>query len=313
MNGSNTLLHDFEQLLPRVAASTTTVLLLGETGSGKSFYARRIHDAGPRAAEPFRELNCSAIPENLVESELFGHERGSFSGAVASRAGAFEAAGTGTIFLDEIGELPLASQAKLLRVLDERRYERVGSNHTLAVRARIIAATNRDLRAMVQEGAFRKDLYFRLDVCSVRVPSLRERRADVIPLAQRFLAELARSAGRSVHGFSDAALASLERHDWPGNIRELRSAIERSLLMAVGDVVEAADLALPFRESTNAAAQTTPAVLTLELPMPLADIERRAVEATFAVCQGNHSRAAALLGIDRETLYRKRRAWGIAR
>jgi two-component system, NtrC family, response regulator GlrR len=215
-------------LLPRIAASTSTVLVEGETGTGKSLLARAIHAASPRAGGPFMVVDCGAIPASLIESELFGHERGAFTGAVGARQGAFEAASRGTVFLDEIGELPLEMQPKLLHAIDERSIKRLGSTQPLAVDVRIIAATNRDLRQAVNRGAFRGDLYYRLNIVKLRLPPLRERPGDLPLLAETFYREL---TGDPTASIPANLMAALHQHDWPGNVRELRAAVERSLLL----------------------------------------------------------------------------------
>jgi DNA-binding NtrC family response regulator len=293
------------RLLPRLSTSDAILLVNGETGTGKSFVARLIHESGPRAAEPLRVLNCAAIPASLIEAELFGHERGAFTGAVASRAGALEAAGAGTLFLDEIGELPLASQSKLLRVLEERRFERIGSNRTLQLRARVIAATNRDLEQMVAAGEFRRDLFFRVSVVKLKVPPLRDRAQDIPLLARYILADLLPSAGRRIDGISPEALEALEKYPWPGNVRELRNVLEHAIVMGDEPWIRCGDLP----ESVAAMgvppplASTDPRVVTL--PAELAWLERRAIEVALEATSHNRSKAAALLGIPRSTLYHK--------
>jgi DNA-binding NtrC family response regulator len=305
--GGSAAAQRLSKLLPRLATSESSILLLGETGSGKTFVARLLHESSARAREPFRIVNCAAIPENLVESELFGSERGAFTGAVTTRAGAFEAAAGGTILLDEVGELPMSSQAKLLGVLEERRFQRIGSNRDIPVRARVLAATNRDLAAMVQAGTFRADLYYRLSVVTVAVPALRERVEDLAPLAMQILADLAPTAGRRLRGFTPSALEAIQRYTWPGNVRELRNAIERAIVLGEGDTVDGADL--PEIVTAAAGAGTTdpsdPSVV--RLPANLAWLEERAIEAALAATNGNRTRAAALLGIHRMTLVKKLR------
>jgi DNA-binding NtrC family response regulator len=305
--GASPAAQRLSKLLPRLAASEASVLLLGETGSGKTFVARLVHEASGRAREPFRVINCAAIPENLVESELFGSERGAFTGAVAARAGAFEAAGDGTILLDEVGELPMSSQAKLLRVLEDRRFQRIGSNREIPVRARVLAATNRDLAAMVQAGTFRADLYYRLSVVTVSVPALRERVEDLVPLAQQILSDLASTAGRRVRGLTPGAMEAIRRYPWPGNVRELRNALERALVLGESDMVDVCDLPEVVTSviSTGAADPNDPALI--RLPANLAWLEERAIEAALAATRGNRTQAAALLGIHRMTLVKKLR------
>ena len=303
--GESKAAREVARIVPRLAASDATALLLGESGTGKTFVARLIHEASARRNEPLRVVNCAAIPEALVESELFGAEKGAFSGAVASRAGAFEAAGRGTLLLDEIGELPLMSQAKLLRALEDRKFERVGSNRSLPLEARVLAATNRDLAAMVKANTFRADLYYRVNVVTLRVPALRERGRDVVVLAERILADLAAGAGRRVTGFSAAALEALVAYDWPGNVRELRNAIEHALVLGDGPQIEARDL--PEAPRTGEA----PLASTVEInamPLDLAKLEERAIAAALEATGGNRTKAAELLGINRVTLQKKLKA-----
>jgi two-component system response regulator HydG len=305
-SGESPAAQRLAKLLPRLAASEACVLLLGETGSGKTFVARLLHEASARAREPFRVINCAAIPDNLVESELFGSERGAFTGAIAARAGAFEVAGDGTILLDEVGDLPLPSQAKLLRVLEERRFQRIGSNREITMRARVLAATNRDLASMVKAGTFRADLYYRLSVVTVGVPALRERPEDLTPLARQILNDLSPSAGRRVRGFTPAALDAIVRYPWPGNVRELRNAIERAIVLGEGELLDAADLPdLVSSASTGRADGEDP--LLVRLPANLAWLEGRTIEAALAATGGNRTQAAALLGIHRMTLVKKLR------
>jgi DNA-binding NtrC family response regulator len=297
------------KLAARLAPSDVVVLLEGETGVGKTFVARLIHESGPRSKEPLRVLNCAAIPEALLESELFGHERGAFTGAATARPGALEAAGRGTVLLDEIGELPLASQAKLLRVLEDKRFERLGSNRSLHLEARVLAATNRDLGEMVAAGTFRADLFYRVAVVKMRVPPLRERGDDIVLLAERLLADLATTAGRRVQGFSPEALEIVRRYPWPGNVRELRNAIERALAVGEGPTIVPQDLP----ETVHAATPPQPSDESLvRLPARLDWLEQRAIEAALRATGGNQRRAALLLGINRVTLHRKLKAPGDA-
>jgi DNA-binding NtrC family response regulator len=301
--GSSPAATQLSRLIPRLSASDVNVLLEGETGSGKSFVARLIHEHGARTKEPLRVINCAAIPEALVESELFGHERGAFTGAVAARAGALEATGRGTVFLDEIGELKLPSQAKLLRVLEERRFERLGGNRTIPFEARVICATNRDLQGMVSSGEFRSDLFFRIAVIRARVPALRERGEDLLLLAEHILRDLAPSAGRRVDGFSQGALDAIARYSWPGNVRELRNAIEHALVLGDMPRIEASNLPPGIAAAADQAWSPDPFRVTL--PANLAWIERRSIEAALAVTGGNRTQAASLLGINRQTIYNK--------
>jgi two-component system response regulator HydG len=288
--------------IPRVAASDVNALIEGETGVGKTFVARLIHELGSRAAEPLRVINCAAIPESLVEGELFGHERGAFTGAVARRVGALEAAGRGTLFLDEVGELSLPSQAKLLRAIEEKRFERLGSNEPLELKARVLCATNRDLEAMASDGRFRKDLLFRVSVVRLTIPPLRDRGDDLPLLAHQILSDLARGAHRRIAGFSADALQAIKRYAWPGNVRELKNAIEHAIVMGEGSVIEVSD----FPEAiAGSAGPASPASDTVTLPLPLAALEARDIEAALRVARNNRKRAAAILGIPRSTLYTK--------
>ncbi len=304
--GTSPLAQQVSSMVTRLAASDVAVLLEGETGVGKTFVARLLHETSARARVPLRVLNCAAIPETLVESELFGHERGAFTGAVATRPGVFESAGKGTLFLDEIGELSLANQAKLLRVLEERRFERVGSNAPIDVRARIVFATNRDLEQMVAAKQFRQDLFFRVSVVRLKVPALRERGDDLTMLAKQILSDVAQSAGRRITGFSPAALAAIQGYSWPGNVRELRNALEHAVALGDGALVQVGDL-----PASLAAHVAQPADLDLvRLPLDLATLERRGIEAALRETNGNRARAAALLGINRTTLYVKLKEFG---
>jgi len=296
------------KLMDRLAQSEAIALIVGETGAGKSFLARLIHEAGPRADEAFRVINCAAIPDNLVEAELFGHEKGAFTGAAGMRQGAFEAAGRGTVLLDEIGDLPLNSQAKLLRVLEEKQFERIGSNRTQTLNARVLAATNRDLKQMTADGTFRSDLFFRISVVSVPVPALRERKADIAMLAEHFLADLAPSAGRRVTGFSAATISCLERYRWPGNVRELRNVIEHAIVLGDGPVIEPSDLPADVAGRDEQVDSSGGGGDSVQLPLDLATLELRAIEAALRHTGGNRTRAAAILGINRVTLYKKLRA-----
>ena len=285
----------------RVARVDSTVLLTGESGVGKEVLARVIHERSPRAGGPFVAINGAALPESLLESELFGHARGAFSGASSDRAGLFEAAHGGTLFLDEIGEMPLGLQAKLLRALQEREVRRVGENRNRKIDVRVVAATNRDLGRDVETGHFRRDLYYRLRVIEIPIPPLRERPDDVLPLARALLLDAARRTGSKVSGFSPEAGRLLARHRWPGNVRELANAVERAAVLAAGPRVDVEDLpdeiARPARG--GAAAGDT-----------LADVEKAHVLAVLGEESGHREKAAKRLGIGVATLYRKLKEWG---
>jgi DNA-binding NtrC family response regulator len=291
--------------LARAAArSPSTVLILGESGTGKEVLARAIHLESPRASGPFVAVSCAALPETLLESELFGHEKGAFTGAVARRIGKFEAAHTGTLFLDEIGDISPKLQLDLLRVLEDRRFCRVGGTEPIEVDVRIIAATNRDLRQAVAEGRFREDLYYRLNVIPIRLVPLRERREDIPLLVEDLLERLAAEQGRHVEGVSAEAMARLVAHDWPGNIRELRNVLERALVVATGPVLQPADLGFTA---------TSTAELDRVGPLSLEEVERRHIGNVLRFTGGNISQAARLLGIDRVTLYNKIKKYGLKR
>jgi DNA-binding NtrC family response regulator len=288
----------------RVAPSRTTVLLCGESGVGKDLIARAIHHHSPRAAQPFVKINCTAIPENLMESELFGYEKGAFTGAATTKPGKFEQADGGTVFLDEIGDVPTAIQVKLLRILQEREFERLGSNKTRQIDVRVIAATNVDLRRALEEGNFREDLYYRLNVFPITIPALRERSEDVPVLADHFLRKFSRETGSGVTGISEAAQHKLVAYHWPGNVRELENVIERSLLYATGTILQPDDIRLdhaPRRATTptngnNNIGDFLPEGVSLD------DHERQLIREALKRAAGNKSQAARLLGLSRNAL-----------
>jgi two-component system response regulator AtoC len=310
-------MQELHRLAQRAAASDTNVLILGETGAGKEVFAETVHRLSPRAAEPFLPLNCAAFSENLVESELFGFERGAFTGATHAKPGLLEAAAGGTLFLDEIGEMPLSIQAKLLRVIETRQVLRIGSVKPQAINVRFVAATHRDLEEEVAEKRFREDLYFRLNVITLQIPPLRERPDEIEPLALTFLDRLTRRLGRPAPRLSDEALGLLCSYAWPGNIRELRNVIERALVLCAGDVVTTEHLPAekmrrhpwPLPESRPAALPVTPSP-TAPLPPPgpgrdFKQVEREAIVDALARCHGNQTRAAELLGMPRRTFCKR--------
>jgi formate hydrogenlyase transcriptional activator len=306
--GESPAIRKIFSLLNLVAPADSTVLLLGETGTGKELIARAIHNGSPRHAKSMIRVNCAALPANLIESELFGHERGSFTGAVERRIGKFELAGGGTLFLDEIGEMPLESQVKLLRALQEKEIERVGGRTTIKVNARIIAATNLDLEKEVAEGRFRSDLYYRLNIFPVRLPALRERKEDIPLLASHFISRFAKKSGRTIETLMDSILQDLMRYDWPGNIRELEHLIERSILLTPGTRISHIELPCPGRISVSGPA-----------PVPLKTIdenERDHILAIIKYCRGRASGsggAAEILGVPNSTLHSKMKRLGIVR
>jgi two-component system response regulator HydG len=308
--GSSEPMRRVLEQIRKVAATDATVLVQGESGTGKELVARAIHDAGPRRDAPFVSVSCAAIPEGLLESELFGHERGAFTGAVKRKLGRFELADGGTLFLDEVGEIPPSIQVKLLRVLQERTFERVGGEGSIEVDVRLVSATHRDLGRMVAEGQFREDLYYRLDVVPIRLPPLRDRPGDVEELARVFLARAAPRLARQreVRGFTPEALELLRRHRWPGNVRELQNLVEQALVFAEGPEVRAEDLPEGLRRAP--AALPVPAG-DRPLPDVLDDLERQLVVAAMEKAHGVKAEAARLLGIKPSALYYKLEKYGI--
>ncbi len=286
-------------LVEKVAATNATILITGESGAGKEIIARAIHHYSLRSSRSWVDLNCAALPENLLESELFGHEKGSFSGADSFKQGLFELADRGTLFLDEIGDLDPRMQVKLLRVLDGASYYRVGGVRKVSVDVRLVAATNQDLKLAVREGRFRSDLYHRLSQIPICVPPLRERREDIVPLVLHYLAQQG-----SVMEFSQQALDKLAAHEWPGNVRELRNVVLRASVLAPGPVITLADLPDEFRRNTFSAG--------LHQLAALPDLEKRAILAALEETAGHQQRAADKLGISKRTLQRKIRSYGMA-
>jgi transcriptional regulator with PAS, ATPase and Fis domain len=282
------------------------VLICGESGTGKELVAEAIHNYSQRKSKPFIVVNCAALPENLLETELFGHERGAFTGAVGRKSGRFEMAEGGTIFLDEIGELSAALQSKLLRVLQERTFERVGGTETIAGNFRVLAATNRDLEASVREKVFREDLYYRLNVVRIQIPSLRERRSDIVPLAEHFLRLYSEKNGLDIVGFTDEAILMLQNYSYPGNVRELENMIERAVLMARGRVIMPEHFPAKATASPNGDARQMELDL-LELPFhkSIAELEKRLIRRALREASGNKSEAANRLQINRRLLYNK--------
>jgi two-component system response regulator HydG len=297
-------------VLGQVSGTNATVLLLGESGTGKELAARAIHTNSPRAKKPFVAVNCAALSEELIESELFGHVKGAFTGAVASKEGRFVYADGGTLFLDEVGDMPLSTQAKLLRVLEMREVVPVGGNASVKVDVRLVSATNRDLEAMVREGTFREDLLYRLKVVTLRLPSLRERRADLPLLVDHFVQEFARTHHRTIRGITPEARTVLARHDWPGNVRELRNVIENMVVLAHGDVLGVEDMPDSIRAQTPGAVRG-PGGFELA-GRSLAEVERALIEANLALCEGNREKTAKVLGMGERTLYRKLKEYGLS-
>ena len=291
--------------IAQVAASRATVLIHGETGTGKELIASAIHQNSKRKDKPFVRLNCASLSETLLESELFGHERGSFTGAVGRREGRFKQADGGTLFLDEVSEIPPSVQVKLLRFLQEREFERVGGNETLKVDVRVVAATNRDLKQGVDESRFREDLYYRLKVVQLDVPPLRVRRSDIPLLAQTFVQKYSRENDRDVEGFTERALQHLMIYPWPGNVRELENAIERAVVMCEGDLIEVADLPTSAHATLD-----NGSILALIPGITMAELERMAILRTLDAVDGSTARAAEILGISQRKIQYRVKEWG---
>lgn len=298
--GTSPKMERVYRLIEKVSQHNYPVLVLGESGTGKELVARSVHFSGPRKHKSFVPLDCSALAPTLVESELFGYVKGAFTGALHTKQGVFESADGGTLFLDEIGNLPVDMQAKLLRVLQEREVRPVGSNERVSVNVRIIAATNRDLEAAVQEGSFRKDLYFRLNVVQIKIPPLRERKSDIPLLVQAFLDKFSDSA-KPAPLLAEDAMARLTAYDWPGNVRELENAIERAVALGSGPILHSADLPTNLQYGMSSAKQLP----TTDEVVPLEEMERRAILRALREAAGDKLMAARMLGIGKTTLYRK--------
>lgn len=300
MIGNSTKMKNIIETVEQVAPTRTTVLITGESGTGKELVAQAIHQCSGRTGK-FVPVHCSALPDNLIESELFGHERGAFTGAVEMRKGRFELAEGGTIFLDEIGEIPLHIQVKLLRVLENRAFERIGGSETIITDARVVAATNRDLKKMVEEGTFREDLFYRLDVVSLEIPPLRERKEDIPLLVKHYLDVFNKENGKDI-GITETAMASLCAYAWPGNIRELRNCVERMVVLCRGKMIDLENVPVDIREGV------TPGIAKTVLSQPSCDLEcneKMLIERALNECGGNRTKAAEKLGISRRTLHRK--------
>ena len=304
----STKMQEVLATVERVAPTNSTVLLGGESGVGKDLIARAIHEKSRRARGPFLKINSTAIPENLLESELFGYEKGAFTGAAASKPGKFELADKGTLFLDEIGDVPPATQVKLLRVLQEREFERLGGTRTIKVDVRLIAATNRDLRAALEQGTFREDLYYRLNVVPIDIAPLRERKEDIPDLVNLFISRFAGDSGKAIEGMTPEAMQILVNYHWPGNVRELQNIVERACALAKGNVLDAADIRLDVRpaKAANGAAGFLPEGMTLD------QWEDEMVQEALRRANGNKSQAARLLGLSRNALRYRLSKIGIA-
>ncbi|MDR2209898.1 MAG: sigma-54 dependent transcriptional regulator [Spirochaetaceae bacterium] len=304
MIGSSAVMRRVFDTISRAAPSKASILITGESGVGKELVADAIHELSTRKGKPLIKVHCAAIPDTLIESELFGHEKGAFTGATSRRRGRFELASEGTLFLDEIGEVDQNIQIKLLRVLQEKKFERVGGEETLEVDVRIVAATNKDLKAETEQGRFRDDLYFRLNVVNIHVPPLRERKDDLPLLLNAFLSEFSRENGKQIEGFNEKARAAIYNYDWPGNVRELRNCIESAVVMAKGNIITDADLPPTIREKNDEGWIRIPLGSTME------NSERIIIRKTLGYFRGNKTKTADTLGIGRKTLHRKLTDWG---
>ena len=304
--GDSGQMQEVLSLVRRVAPSDATVLIRGESGTGKELIARALHYASPRAAGPLVKVNCAALAESLLEAELFGHEKGAFTGAIASRKGRFELADGGSIFLDEIGDLPPHLQVKLLRVLQEREFERVGSSRPVKVDVRLLAATHRNLEALVREGRFRDDLYYRINVVTIMLPPLRERREDLPPLIDHFLRTFAEKNGKTVRGITREAREALLRYDYPGNIRELENLMERAVVLTRDEVIGVEDLPLTLEAPAAQSGEGAGLIAAVE------GLERRMMREALAKAEGTQTRAAELLGISERVLRYKLRKYGLS-
>jgi DNA-binding NtrC family response regulator len=311
--GDSRPMVELRALIERAAPSDVPILIVGENGTGKELVARAIHDLSPRRSQPFVKLNCAAVPAELIESELFGHERGAFSGAIAQRRGRFEQADGGTLFLDEIGDMPPAMQAKLLRVLQDGELTRVGGAGEIRVDVRVISATNRPVEALLEKGEFREDLYYRISTLTLRTPPLRERAGDVGPLAAHFLEAACRRNHWKPRRLTTDAVALLEQQPWRGNVRELRNVVERALILSAADPLTAAELRAALPQGGAGGARTGPAPLPHEGPLKeLADaFERDLIRERLRATRGNMAAAARSLGLERSHLYKKCRQLGI--
>jgi two-component system response regulator HydG len=311
MVGHSPAMHTIIDKLKQIAPTNATVLIQGETGTGKELVAKAIHNNSPRKNKPFVPLNCTALNENLLEDELFGHEPGAFTGAERVRKGKFEYANGGTLFLDEVGDMPPNLQAKLLRVLEDGQVFRIGGNEAIKVNVRVLSATHRDLEAMVARGTFRQDLYFRLKVVTVKLPPLRERREDIALLAAHFVKEFSQRHGKPVTGIAAEVRRALTAYDWPGNIRELRNLIESMVVHDRDGILGLEDLpeSEPLRQ-LQVPATTAPGAASL-VGQPLENVERYYIEQALGLTNGNREEAAKMLGIGERTLYRKIKQWGL--
>ena len=310
--GNSAIMAQLLSEAKQVAEARTTVLITGESGTGKELFANAIHKMSPRCDQPFVVVHCAALNENLLESELFGHEKGAFTGATERQIGRFERADRGSLFLDEIGEISPATQVKLLRVLENRQVERGGGSKPISIDVRLLAATNRDLKKMVAEGSFREDLYYRLNVVNLHLPPLRDRREDIEPLLNHYLQIAAEDNAKKINAFSSEAIKVLLSYDWPGNVRELRNAVERMVVFARGSTLTLNDVPVEIRQALGEQLQSAKPKDSIEVDtLDIKANEKNVIMQALTKCDGNRSKASELLGISRRTLQRKLKEYGL--
>lgn len=311
ITGGSRSIQELKEQIRIVAPTNAWVLIVGENGTGKELVAHTIHALSPRSRKPMVEVNCAAIPEDLIESELFGHEKGAFTGASAMRKGKFDSAHVGTIFLDEIGDMSIKAQSKTLRILQEQKFERVGGSRTIKIDVRVIAATNKELEAEIEKGVFREDLYFRLNVIPMRVPPLRERVDDIPKLVEEFIKEYSLNTNIEEKRVSPGAIEILQKYDWPGNVRELKNLVERLTIMAPRQVIKAEDIPAPFNRSANAESRYESAISQSSLREAKGEFEKAFLASKLREYDGNISQTAEAIGIERSNLHKKIRIYGL--
>ncbi len=311
LTGDSLIIQELKETIGIVAPTNAWILIMGENGTGKELVARAIHRNSKRSHKPFVEVNCAAIPEELIESELFGHEKGAFTGATAKKRGKFDLAHEGTIFLDEVADMSQKVQAKTLRILQEKTFERVGGNRLITTDVRVIAATNKDLEREMEEGRFRQDLYYRLNVIPLKIPPLRERKEDIALLVKRFLMEFSMKEGEIEKTISDEALSLLMEHNWPGNVRELKNIIERLVIMTSGKVITAEDIPLLVKGSVDAHVKSMPASALDSFRAAKMDFEKQYIANKLREFEGNISKTAEAIGLERSNLHRKIKSYGL--
>jgi two-component system nitrogen regulation response regulator NtrX len=310
LTGSSNSILELKEMIGLVAPTNAWILIMGENGTGKELVARSIHRQSKRVYKPLVEVNCAAIPEDLIESELFGHEKGAFTGATAKKRGKFDLAHEGTIFLDEVADMSLKAQAKILRILQEKKFERVGGTKLIATDVRVLAATNKNLEKEMEEGRFRQDLYYRLNVIPLHISPLRERKEDIPPLVSRFLRELAIKEGEQEKSITADALTVLMEHNWPGNVRELKNIIERLFIMTPSNVISASDIPPLFKEYEQDQQEVT-GIFSDSFKTAKVNFEKHYIEKKLREYEGNISKTAEAIGLERSNLHRKIRSYGL--